>query len=174
MFRPIGTPVGLVAALATPSAAERPATGTVGDRVVTPAGAIKPTRTWGLASRAGNFVCVAGMCGIDPRTDVLVVGEEARVRQAFLTMTLIAESEGAALKDAVRLVVSVTDMFRFRPLSTRSRPSCGAPAPTRRAPSSRRTGSTRTTSSRLRGRSGWRGRGGKPTSDLLRYSGNEN
>jgi hypothetical protein len=36
--------------------------------------------------------------------------------QAFLNMKLIAESEGATLRDAVRLVVFVTDMFRFRPL----------------------------------------------------------
>ena len=56
------------------------------------------------------------MRGIDPKTDTLVVGDEARVRQAFRNMQLIAESEGAALKDAVRLVVYVTDMFRFRPL----------------------------------------------------------
>ena len=56
------------------------------------------------------------MRGIDPRCDALVPGEEARVRQAFLNMKLIAESEGASLKDAVRLVVCVTDIFRFRPL----------------------------------------------------------
>ena len=31
-------------------------------------------------------------------------------------MKLIAESEGASLRDAVRIVVYVTDMFRFRPL----------------------------------------------------------
>jgi enamine deaminase RidA (YjgF/YER057c/UK114 family) len=31
-------------------------------------------------------------------------------------MKLIALSEGAALTDAVRLVVYVTDMFRFRPI----------------------------------------------------------
>jgi hypothetical protein len=31
-------------------------------------------------------------------------------------MKLIAESEGASLHDAVRLVVCVTDMFRFRPI----------------------------------------------------------
>ena len=31
-------------------------------------------------------------------------------------MQLIAESEGASLQDAVRLVVYVTDMFRFRPM----------------------------------------------------------
>jgi enamine deaminase RidA (YjgF/YER057c/UK114 family) len=31
-------------------------------------------------------------------------------------MKLIAESEGATLRDATRLVVYVTDMFRYRPL----------------------------------------------------------
>ena len=87
-----------------------------GVRVLSPAGAIKSTGTWGLASRAGDFLFIAGMRGIDPRTDTMVTGEEARIRQAFLNMKLIAESEGASLKDAVRLVVYVTDMFRFRPL----------------------------------------------------------
>ena len=87
-----------------------------GVRPLAPAGAIKPTGTWGLASRAGDFLFIAGMRGIDPRTDTLVSGDEARVRQAFRNMQLIAESEGASLKDAVRLVVYVTDMFRFRPL----------------------------------------------------------
>ncbi len=36
--------------------------------------------------------------------------------QAFKNMQLIAASEGASLRDAVRLVVYVTDMFRFRPI----------------------------------------------------------
>jgi enamine deaminase RidA (YjgF/YER057c/UK114 family) len=31
-------------------------------------------------------------------------------------MQLIAESEGASLQDAVRIVVYVTDMYRYRPL----------------------------------------------------------
>jgi len=53
---------------------------------------------------------------IDPKTNTLVAGEEARVMQAFKNMQLIAESEGASLRDAVRLVVYVTDMYRFRPL----------------------------------------------------------
>ena len=87
-----------------------------GVRTIAPAGAIKPTGTWGLASRAGDFLYVAGMRGIDPKTDTLVAGDEARVRQAFRNMQEIAGFEGAALKDAVRLVVYVTDMFRFRPL----------------------------------------------------------
>ena len=81
-----------------------------------PAGAIKSTGTWGLASRAGDFLFIAGMRGIDPRSDTLVTGEEARIRQAFLNMKLIAESEGASLRDCVRIVVYVTDMFRLRPI----------------------------------------------------------
>ena len=69
-----------------------------------------------LATRAGDFIYVAGMRGIDPKTDTLVQGDEPRVRQAFLNMKRIAESEGATLRDAVRIVVYVTDMFRFRPI----------------------------------------------------------
>jgi 2-iminobutanoate/2-iminopropanoate deaminase len=87
-----------------------------GVKTLSPAGAIKPTGTWNVGTRAGDFVFVAGMRGIDPKTDTLVQGDEARVRQAFLNMKLIAKSEGASLRDAVRLVVFVTDMFRFRPI----------------------------------------------------------
>jgi len=81
-----------------------------------PEGAIAPTGTWAIGARGGDFVFVAGMRGIDPETNTLVEGDEARVRQAFLNMKLIARSEGATLRDAVRLVVYVTDMVRFRPL----------------------------------------------------------
>jgi len=87
-----------------------------GVQTLAPEGAIKPTGTWSLGTRAGDFVFVAGMRGIDPKTNTLVAGDEARIRQAFLNMKLIAESEGATLRDATRIVVYVTDMFRFRPL----------------------------------------------------------
>ncbi len=87
-----------------------------GVKILSPAGAIKPTATWSLAARAGDFVFVAGMRGIDPTTNQLIVGDEARIRQGFLNMKLIAQSEGASLRDAVRLVVYVTDMKRLRPL----------------------------------------------------------
>ena len=79
-------------------------------------GAIKTTGTWDLGTRAGDFIFVAGMRGIDPKTNTLVQGDEARIRQAFLNMKLIAESEGASLRDCVRIVVYVTDMSRFRPI----------------------------------------------------------
>jgi 2-iminobutanoate/2-iminopropanoate deaminase len=84
--------------------------------VVSPPGAIKPTGPWSLGVRAGDFVFVAGMRGIDPATNTLVEGAEARVRQAFVNMKTIAEGAGASLRDAVRLVVYVTDMDGHRPL----------------------------------------------------------
>jgi enamine deaminase RidA (YjgF/YER057c/UK114 family) len=100
---------GATTALAQPSSPDRVKT-------LAPEGAIKPTGTWDVGTRAGDFVFVAGMRGIDPKTNALVPGDEARIRQAFLNMKLIAESEGASLRDCVRIVVYVTDMFRFRPL----------------------------------------------------------
>jgi 2-iminobutanoate/2-iminopropanoate deaminase len=114
MLRRAAIPMALVGLLGSPAVAqEAPTTGV---KTLAPAGAIKPTGTWGLATRAGDFLFVAGMRGIDPATNDLVSGDEARVRQAFVNMKLIADSEGATLQDAVRIVVYVTDMFRFRPL----------------------------------------------------------
>src|SRR2546428_13734190 len=90
-----------------------------GVKPLEPPGAIKTTGTWSLGTRAGDFVYVAGMRGIDPATNTLVQGEEARIRQGFLNMKMIAESEGASLRDCVRIVVYVTDMFRFRPIANK-------------------------------------------------------
>ena len=41
---------------------------------LSPPGAIKPTGTWSLGVRAGDFVFVAGIRGIDPATDKPVDG----------------------------------------------------------------------------------------------------
>jgi 2-iminobutanoate/2-iminopropanoate deaminase len=83
---------------------------------LSPTDAIKPTGPWSLGVRAGDFVFVAGMRGIDPATNKLVEGDEARIRQAFSNMKTIVEAGGGSLRDAVRLVVYVTDMDRYRPL----------------------------------------------------------
>lgn len=87
-----------------------------GVKILSPEGAITPTGPWSVGSRAGDFLFVAGMRGIDPASNALVDGEEARIRQAFTNMTTIAASEGAGLADCVRIVVYVTDMARLRPL----------------------------------------------------------
>ena len=83
---------------------------------LSPSNAIKSTGTWSLGVRAGEFVFVAGMRGIDPATNALVDGDEARVRRAFLNMQMVVAAAGGGLGNAVRLVVYVTDMNRYRPL----------------------------------------------------------
>jgi len=90
-----------------------------GVRILSPAGAIAPTGTWSLGARAGDFIFIAGMRGIDPASNALIPGDEPRVRQAFKNMAHIAAAEGATLRDVVRLVVYVTDMTRLRPLVNR-------------------------------------------------------
>ena len=83
---------------------------------LSPPGAIKPTGPWSLGVRAGDFVFVAGMRGIDPAINKPVEGDEARIRQAFLNTKTVVAAAGGSLRDAVRLVVYVTDMDRYRPI----------------------------------------------------------
>jgi enamine deaminase RidA (YjgF/YER057c/UK114 family) len=87
-----------------------------GVKILSPPGAIAPTGTWSLGARAGDFVFVAGMRGIDPASNAILGTEEERIRTAFTNMKTIAESEGARLASCVRLTVFVTDMNRLRPL----------------------------------------------------------
>lgn len=92
----------------------QPSAGSV--EILSPEGAITPTGPWGLASRAGDFVFVAGMRGIEPGTGRLVEGDAARIRQGFANMLGLAAAAGAGPADCVRLVVYVTDMGRLRPI----------------------------------------------------------
>jgi len=87
-----------------------------GVKTLDPPGAIKAEGTWSLGTRAGDFIFLAGMQGIDPATNRLVQDPQARVRQAFLNISLIARSEGASLQDCVRLTVYVSDLHRFAPM----------------------------------------------------------
>jgi 2-iminobutanoate/2-iminopropanoate deaminase len=88
-----------------------------GVKTLNPRGSISTgTGTWSVGARAGDFIFVAGMQGVDPATNKLVEGDEADIRQAFLNLKLIAESEGATLQDCVRITVYVSDLDRFAPL----------------------------------------------------------
>jgi 2-iminobutanoate/2-iminopropanoate deaminase len=87
-----------------------------GVRTLNPPGTIKAEGPWSLGARAGDFVFVAGMQGIDPATNKLVADPEARIRQAFLNIRLIAQSEGASLQDCVRLTIYVRDLAKLAPL----------------------------------------------------------
>ena len=85
-------------------------------KILSPPGAITPTGPWSLGARAGDFVIVAGMRGVDPASNTILGTEEERIRRAFTNMETIAAAEGASLASCVRLTVFVTDMKRLRPL----------------------------------------------------------
>ena len=87
-----------------------------GVRTLSPPGAIKVEGTWSLGARAGDFVFVAGMQGVDPATGRLVPDPEGRIRQAFANLRHIAQSEGASLQDCVRLTIYVSDLAKVAPL----------------------------------------------------------
>ena len=73
------------------------------------------------------------MQGIDPATNALVADPEARILRAFLNLKLIAESEGASLKDCVRLTVYVSDLHRNAPMVDKAQAELwgGSPYPPR-------------------------------------------
>ena len=102
----------VLAAVLAPAQAESPN----GVKTLDPPGAIKAVGTWSLGARAGDFVFVAGMQGVDPATNKLVEDPQARIRQAFLNIKTIAQSEGASLKDCVRLTVYLSDLPRYAPM----------------------------------------------------------
>ena len=105
-----------------------------GVKTLNPAGAIKTEGTWSLGARAGDFVFVAGMQGIDPATNRLVQDPHARVRQAFLNIKLIAQSEAPALRIVCGLPFTSVTYTVLRPWWTRWRRSCGATRHIHRAP----------------------------------------
>jgi 2-iminobutanoate/2-iminopropanoate deaminase len=104
-----------------------------GVRTLDPPGAPKAVGTWSLGARAGDFVFIAGMQGVDPATNKLVPDPEGRVRQAFLNLELIALSQGASLKDCVRLTIYVSDLSKVAPLLDKVQAELwsGAPYPPR-------------------------------------------
>ena len=87
-----------------------------------------------MGARAGDFVFVAGTQGIDPNTNTLAVKDpQARIRQAFLNIKLIAASRGGepqGLRAAHRLL---SDLPRFAPMVERAQAELwgGPPYPPR-------------------------------------------
>jgi 2-iminobutanoate/2-iminopropanoate deaminase len=98
-----------LALTATPSDAQSPN----GVRTLDPPGAFKAVGTWSLGTKAGDFVFVAGMPGIDPTSNTMVKDPLGQIRQAFLNASLIARSEGASLQDCVKLTVYLSDLNRY-------------------------------------------------------------
>jgi enamine deaminase RidA (YjgF/YER057c/UK114 family) len=87
-----------------------------GVRTVDSLGTIESRGTWSLGVRAGDYVFIAGLQGVDPVTHKLVEDPAARIRQAFQNIKQIAAAEGASLQDCVRLTIYVSDLALYGPM----------------------------------------------------------
>lgn len=74
-----------------------------GVKPLDPLGSIQSKGTWSLGVRAGDFIFVTGLQGVDPATHTVGEDPQARIRQVFQNIKQIAASEGASLQDCVRL-----------------------------------------------------------------------
>ncbi len=72
-----------------------------------PEGAVLPTAQWSLGTKAGPYVFISGMRGIDPVTNEIVVDWGARVRQAYANMFFIAAAAGAEPEDLIETTVFI-------------------------------------------------------------------
>lgn len=69
--------------------------------------------TYSQAVRAGDTVYLSGQIGLDPATMQLVDGFEAQTVRVFDNLKAVAEAAGAALGDAVKLNIYLTDLAHF-------------------------------------------------------------
>ncbi|GAB7366187.1 hypothetical protein MBLNU230_g7747t1 [Neophaeotheca triangularis] len=126
---PLAVLTALSATLSTPTAAQDthaqyPSTTPPGANYTSPLGveisnpsqSFEPNGPWSLMSRAGPTLYIAGMRGFSPANNTLVESGYPRVRQAFENMQQLANMAGTDLTSAVRLVVYVSDMYRWRPV----------------------------------------------------------
>jgi 2-iminobutanoate/2-iminopropanoate deaminase len=82
---------------------------------VTADGAPDAAGPYSHAVRSGGFVYCSGQTPIDPATGSLVegsIGDQAR--RCLDNLSVVAAAAGAALEDAVRMTIYVTDMSSFK------------------------------------------------------------
>ncbi|HEX7953345.1 MAG TPA: Rid family detoxifying hydrolase [Burkholderiales bacterium] len=73
--------------------------------------------TYSQAIRAGNAIYLSGQIGLDPTTMQLVDGFDAQAHRVFRNLQAVAGAAGAALDDAVKLTVFLTDLAHFARLN---------------------------------------------------------
>jgi len=69
--------------------------------------------TYSQAIRAANTVYLSGQIGLQPATMTLAEGIDAQIHQVFRNLRAVAAAAGAALDDAVKVTVFLTDMGNF-------------------------------------------------------------
>lgn len=102
--------------LGQPTSLDANFTSPQGVGIYNPSLSFTPTGTWSLMSAAGSTLYVSGMRGVHPSNDSLVPIGEPRIRQAFQNMADLVSYAGGDLTSCLRLVVYISDMYRWRPV----------------------------------------------------------
>ena len=105
-----------------------------GVKSLDPLGSIQSKGTWSLGVRAGDFIFVTGLQGVDPTTHTVVKDPQSRIRQVFQNIKQIAAAEGASLQDCVRITVYLSDLPRYAPMVEKAQAELWGGRPIRRAP----------------------------------------
>jgi len=69
--------------------------------------------TYSQAVKAGGAVYCSGQIGLDPVSMQLAGGFEAQTVRVFENLKAVAEASGAALDDAVKVTIYLTDLANF-------------------------------------------------------------
>ncbi len=90
--------------------------------------------TYSQAVKVGDTVYISGQIPLDPTTsDIVSDGFSAQVAQVFKNLTAVAEAAGGSLRDAVKLMVYVTNLDNFSKLNDVMAEYCTEPYPARAA-----------------------------------------
>ena len=119
-----------------------------GVRTLDPPGAIKAEGTWSLGVRAGDFVFVAGMQGIDPATNSWLTTRKAASARPSSISSLSRNPRARACKTVSGSPSMSAICTATRPWSTRRKRSSGAALHIRPGPWSRSSACSTTISSR--------------------------
>ncbi|KAI1742943.1 YjgF-like protein [Xylaria scruposa] len=106
----------LVGALSANATLEPNYTSPAGVKIFNPGDFFNVTGPWSLMSQAGDTLYIAGMRGIYTSNSTLAPVGMPRVRLAFQNMVALASMAGADITSCLRVVVYVTDMYRYRPM----------------------------------------------------------
>ncbi|KAF2171873.1 hypothetical protein M409DRAFT_18105 [Zasmidium cellare ATCC 36951] len=91
-------------------------TSPLGVQYINPSESYDVTGPYSLLSIAGPTLYIAGVRGIHPSNSTLAETGYSRIRLAYENMASLARSAGSDLDSCVRLVVYVSDMYRYRPI----------------------------------------------------------
>lgn len=94
-------------------------TSPLGVKIYNPSQSFRPNGPWSLMSSVQGTLYVSGMRGFHPSNSSLVEYGEPRIRQAYQNMADLVRFAGGQITSCLRLVVYVSDMYRWRPVVNR-------------------------------------------------------